>query len=66
MSVVLTCNKKKAKGDPAMPKSVEARRQRCREWIPRPSPHFTPHASDDEADEMDDDAVMQAITEDAA
>ena len=59
--------KKKAKGDPAMPKSVEARRQRCREWIPRPSPHFTPHASDDEADEMDDDdAVMQASTEDAA
>eukprot|EP00956_Cyclotella_meneghiniana_P029831 scaffold73458_cov67-Cyclotella_meneghiniana.AAC.1 len=59
--------KKKAKGDPAMPKSVEARRQRCREWIHRPSPHFTPHASDDKADEMDDDdAVMQASTEDAA
>ena len=52
--------KKKAKGDPAMPKTTNERRQRCVEWIHRNSPHFTPHDSDDEAD------PIHAIGEDVA
>ena len=39
---------KKSK-DPGMPKSVELRRDRFLEWMGRPSPTFSPHASDNEA-----------------
>jgi hypothetical protein len=42
--------KKKSK-DPGMPKEVAQRRIRCVEWMNRPSPPCSPHASDDELEE---------------
>ena len=41
---------KKQKKDQATPKDLAARRQRCIEWIPRPSPSSSPNQSDDEDD----------------
>ena len=50
--------KKQAK-DPGMPKDVVQRRKRCVEWMGRPSPPFSPHASDDELeDDVMDAAAM--------
>lgn len=54
---------KKQKKDQAMPKDLAARRQRCVEWIPRPSPTSSPNQSDDEDDisnigEMEHNAVQ--------
>ena len=50
-----------------MPKSTDARRQRCLQWVCRNSPHFTPHASDDEGDPTDengeDDAAVLGLLE---
>ncbi len=48
-------------GDPAMPKDLAARQQRCIEWMVRPSPMSSPYQSDDENDagitEGEQDAV---------
>jgi hypothetical protein len=41
-----------------MPKVIGAMRQRCQEWISRPSPCVSPHASDDE-EQMDNDQPMK-------
>ena len=42
-----------------MPKDVVQRRKRCVEWMGRPSPPFSPHASDDELeDDVMDAAAM--------
>ena len=46
--------KKQAK-DPGMPKDVTIRRQRCIEWMTRPSPTASPHESDVEDDEAGGD-----------
>ncbi len=53
----------KAEKGQALPKYLAAQRQRCVEWIPRPSPTSSPNQSDDEdgisnIGEMDHDAVQ--------
>ena len=40
--------KKQSVKDPGMPKDLDARRARCIEWMARSSPVPSPHASDDE------------------
>lgn len=47
--------KKQSSKDPGMPKDLEPRRARCLEWMGRPSPTASPHASDDEGGDDDDD-----------
>ena len=42
---------KKKPREPAMPKELEDRRQRCIEWMSRPSPPCSPHASDEEVED---------------
>ena len=42
---------KKKMGDPGMPKDVAEQRQKCVEWMPRPSPPSTPCHSDVEDDD---------------
>lgn len=70
--MVATSSKKK---DPGMPKEVAQRRIRCLEWMNRPSPPCSPHASDDELEEdcvgdaeIDigevEEGIMEAVTED--
>jgi hypothetical protein len=41
---------KKQQKDMAMPKDLHGRRQRCVNWITRPSPTASPYQSDKEAD----------------
>jgi hypothetical protein len=43
---------KKRKNDPAMPKGLAERRQRCVDWMGRPSPTSSPCQSDDENDDF--------------
>jgi hypothetical protein len=53
---------KKKKGDPGMPKDLAERRQKCVEWMSRPSPTSTPCHSDAEDDDCEsvDPAEVQA------
>ena len=44
---------KKRKNDPAMPKGLAERRQRCIDWIGRLSPTSSPCQSDDENEALD-------------
>jgi hypothetical protein len=46
---------KKNSTDPAMPKVIGDLRIRCQEWVSRPSPNVSPHASDDEQHTSDDE-----------
>jgi hypothetical protein len=48
--------KKKQPKDKAMPKDLVGRRERCVEWITRPSPTASPNQSDDE--DIDIDVVV--------
>jgi hypothetical protein len=58
----LQYKKKPGRQDPAMPKDLEERRQRCIEWIGRLSPASSPHASDDEGDADDDVDGVSAVS----
>jgi hypothetical protein len=49
---------KKQKGDPGMPKELFQRRQKCIDWISRPSPSSTPSTSSDAED--DDCSIDEA------
>ena len=58
--------KKQSAKDPGMPKGLPERHIRCHEWMRRPSPTASPHASDDEGEggdtmeEMGDPALAVA------
>ena len=57
---------KKQKGDPGMPKELSQRRQKCIDWISRPSPPSTPSPSDTEDDDCFlDEAEVEAGVVDA-
>ena len=52
-SIYLQYKNQSAK-DPGMPKDLKERRIQCLEWMGRPSPTASPHASDDEGGDEDD------------
>ena len=49
---------KKQSTDQAMPKDLATRRQRCVEWMPRPSPMSTPYQGFQNKDEGENEAVQ--------
>mmetsp|Transcript_12320 Transcript_12320/g.36213 ORF Transcript_12320/g.36213 Transcript_12320/m.36213 type:complete len:90 (+) Transcript_12320:544-813(+) len=49
-----------------MPKDLAERRQRCLEWMHRPSPVASPHASDEEGDGLDEPVDVAAVLVDLA
>ncbi len=55
--------KKQSAKDPGMPKGLPERRARCLEWMNRPSPTASPHASDDESEgeEVADEDVSDGV-----
>ena len=54
--------KKQSSKDPGMPKELSERQARCLEWMKRPSPPSSPHASDDEGGipQAEDNAAVVA------